>query len=297
MKNVAIVGLGKWGKNLLREFSRVSNVGICHSAGNVKNIAWLRKNFPKIKHTENFQDILNNDSIDAVVISTPIKTHFYMSYQAIRAGKHVFIEKPMAENSSDAKKLILLAKEKNVLLFVGHIFLYHPILERVKTISSGESIKYLKFSWMKLGSFQEDILLDLLSHFISIIIELLGTPKNLRIIDARRIALSYDIVTIDFRFNKGRKCIVDINRASIFKRRSITIVTTKNVFEWEDDVLYKFNKRKLSYNLILNPRKTSLEVECETFIDNLNKRTDYTNANKALKIIQLVEKCKKMIGK
>lgn len=297
MKNVAIVGLGRWGKNLLREFSRISNIEICHSTGNVENIEWLRKNFPKVKHTKNFHDVLNNNSIDAVVISTPIKTHFHLTYQALLAGKHVFIEKPMAENSSYAKKLILLAKEKKVLLFVGHVFLYHPVLEKVRAINSKESINYLKFSWTKLGSFKEDILLDLLSHFISIIIELLGTPQSLRIIDIERIVSSYDIVTMEFRFNKGRKCIVDINRASNFKKRSITIVTAKNVLEWEDDILYKFNKKTFSYDLILNPKKTPLTVECETFIDSLNKRINYMNADKALKIIQLVEKCKKMIEK
>ncbi len=298
MKNIAIVGLGKWGKNLLREFSGICNIVACHSIGNIENKEWLRKNFPKIKYIKNFQDILNDKSVDAVIIASPIKTHFPLSSRVIQAQKHLFIEKTISENSTDAKKLIAIAREKNLVLFVGHIFLYHPILEKIKTITKNEPIVYLRCSWMKTGSFQEDILLDLVSHFISIIIELLGSPRNIKIRDARKIvSSSYDTVTIEFEFNRGRKCVIDVNRVSSFRKRSITVVTTKNIFQWDDDNLYKFNKRKLSYDLILKPSKTPLEIECKTFLQNLNKRSDYSNANKALKIIQLVEKCKKLIEK
>lgn len=187
MKNLAVVGLGKWGKNLIREFSKVANVVICHSNGNKENMVWLRKNFPNIQHTKNFQDILNNKSINALVIASPIKTHFSLSYQAIQANKHLFIEKTISENSKNAKELIAIAKKKKRILFVGHIFLYHPVLKRIKKIIKNESIIYLKFNWMRLGSFQEDILLDLVSHFISIILELLETPRSIKIIDIRRI--------------------------------------------------------------------------------------------------------------
>jgi len=295
MKNLAIIGIGKWGKNLVREFSKVSNVVICHSSGDKDNVVWLQKNFPSIKHTRNFQDVLDDKSINAIVIASPINTHFFLSYQTIQANKHLFVEKTIAVNSSDAKKLIAMTKKKKLVLFIGHIFLYHPVLSKIKQITKNESIVYLKFSWTKLGSFQEDILLDLVSHFISIIIELIGIPKSIKIINIRKIVSSYDIITIEFGFGKNCKCIVDINRVSNFKKRSIIVVTTKNIFEWEDDVLYKFNKRKLSYELMSIPNKTPLEIECETFIRNLNRKPYYSNADKALKIIQLTEKCREMI--
>jgi len=294
MKNLAIIGIGKWGKNLVREFSKVSNVVICHSNGDKDNLVWLQKNFPNIKHTRNFQDVLDDKSINAIVIVSPIKTHFSLAYQTIQANKHIFIEKTISENSSDAKKLIVMTKRKKLVLFIGHIFLYHPVLEKIKQITKNEPIVYLKFSWTKLGSFQEDILLDLVSHFISIIIELIGMPKSVKIINIRKIVSSYDIITIEFGFGKNCKCIVDINRVSNFKKRSILVVTTKNIFEWEDDALYKFNKRKLSYEPMSIPKKTPLEIECEMFIQNLSKPY-YSNADKALKIIQLIEKCREMI--
>ena len=226
MKNIAVVGLGKWGKNLLREFSGICNIVICHSIGNRKNLEWLRENFPNIKYTINFQDVLNDESIDAVVVASPIKTHFSLSSQIMHAQKHLFIEKTISENSLDATKLISLAKERSLVLFVGHIFLYHPILNKIKAITKSEPIIHLRCSWMKTGSFQEDIVLDLVSHFISIIIELLGCPKNVKIIDCRKIVSSYDIITIEFRFDNEVRCIVDVNRVSNFKKRSITIAVS-----------------------------------------------------------------------
>lgn len=294
MKNLAIIGIGEWGRNLIREFSKKSNIVICHSTGNKENIRWLRKNFPNIQHTKNFQDILNNNSINAIIIASPIKTHFSLSHQAIQAQKHLFIEKTISENLDDAKKLVRFAKQEKVILFAGHIFIYHPILEKIKKIIKNEPIVYLKLTWMKLGSFQEDILLDLVSHFISIIVELLGTPKDVKIIDATKITSSTDIITIEFKF-KSCKCMIDINRISNFKKRSITIVTTKNTFQWEDEKLYKFNKKNFLYKQIPIENITPLEIECKAFIKNLQNRHDYSNINKALKIIQLTEKCIEMI--
>ena len=120
MKNLAIVGIGKWGKNLINEFSKNSNIIMCQSTGNKKNIAWVNKNFPNIQHTKNFEDILNNKLIDAVVIASPIKTHFFLSTQVILAQKHLFVEKPMSMNFNDTKKLVNLAKNQNVVLFVQY---------------------------------------------------------------------------------------------------------------------------------------------------------------------------------
>lgn len=295
VKNLAIIGIGKWGKNLIREFSKNSTIIMCCSTGNKKNIRWLKRNFPNIQHTKNFQDILDNKSVNVVVIATPIKTHFSLSYQAIKSKKHLFIEKTISENLDDAKKLVRLAKEERIVLFAGYIFLYHPILEKIKKIIKNEPILFLKLTWMKLGSFQENILLDLLSHFISIMIELLGMPKSMKIINTRKIITSNDIITIEFKFNKYCKCLVDINRISNFKKQSITILTSKNIFQWEDNTLFKFDKRKLFYKQMLIPKISPLESECKAFINNLDNKYDFSNIDKALKIIQLTEKCVKMI--
>ena len=292
MKKLAIVGLGKWGKNLVREFTKISNVIICSSNGKKENIKWLTKEYPNIKYTKNIQELLQNKSIDAIIIATPIKTHFSLSYLVLKSNKHVFIEKTISENSKTGEKLITFAKEKKLNIFVGHIFLHHPILKKLKEIHKRESITYLKMNWMRLDSFNEDILLELVSHFLSITIELLGTPKSIKVLNWEKKISACDIITIELIFTANKKCILDINRLSNFKKRFITIITKQNTFQWEDDTLYKFNKKKQLFELILKSKQTPLEIECETFIKNLNKKPNYSNSEKALKIIQVVEKCR-----
>ena len=132
MKKIAIIGLGKWGRNLLREFSKISCVTKCHTRGNQKNISWLRKNYPKVVHTTSIRDILTDKNIDAVVISTPINSHFKIARNALEAGKHVFVEKPMTNTIVEAKQLLKIAKSKNLNLFVGHIFLHNEIFKKIK---------------------------------------------------------------------------------------------------------------------------------------------------------------------
>lgn len=293
MKKLAIVGLGIWGKNLVREFSKISNVVVCTSNGKKENIQWLKKNYPNIHYSKNFHELLQNESIDAVVIVSPIKTHYRLSQNVLNVNKHIFIEKTISEDSKNARKLIALAKNRNLMIFVGHIFLYHPILKKLKQIHNRESITYLKLNWMKSGSFNEDILLDLVSHFLSIIIELLGSPKTVKLLNSKKITSLCDIVSFELGFTANKKCIIDINRVSNFKKRSITIVTKKNIFEWDDDNLYKFNKRKQLFELMLKPKQTPLEIECKTFIKNINNKPNYSNSEKALKIIQLVERCRR----
>ena len=244
MKNLAIVGLGIQGKHLLSEFSKISNVVGCTSTGKKENIWWLKKNYPNVSYSKNINELLKNESIDAIIIASPIKTHFDLSKQALKANKNIFVEKTIAENSIDAKKIISLAKQKKKTIFAGHIFLYHPVLNKLKQIHKNDSITYMKFSWMRTGSFNEDILLDLVSHFCSIMIELLGLPKKIKLLNFKKIVSSCDIISFQFDFINGKRCVIDINRISNFKKRSILIITKKNIFEWDDDSLYKFDKRK-----------------------------------------------------
>ena len=129
--NLGVIGIGYWGKNLIRDFSKYANIQKCTSSGNLENIKWVKKNFPSINYVSDEKDIFNDDKINAVVISTPIKTHYSIIKKALLAKKHVFVEKPLCTSSSDANKLITIAKKNNLLLFVGHVFLYNDIFKKI----------------------------------------------------------------------------------------------------------------------------------------------------------------------
>ncbi len=289
MTRIGIIGIGKWGKNLVREFSKISNIPICVSKGNSQNIKWLKENYPTIKHSKKYSKILQDKSIDAVIISTPIKTHFKFAYEALLSGKHVFIEKTISEKTSDGKKLLKLAKDKNLVIFVGYEFLYHPIFQKIKNIKNTEKILRLKCEWSKLGSFDENIFNDLISHFLTISIELFGMPKKMNIFEQTSVLTKCDIATLELEFKNKIKVSIYVNRVANLKRRAITIITKKNLYIWENDELVKFRDGK--YSKIKTKNITSLENESKQFLNEIKKsKHNYKNAETAIDALKLIKK-------
>jgi len=294
MKKIAIIGLGKWGKNLLREFSKVSCVTKCHTKGNQKNISWLRKNYPKVIHTTNIRDILTDKNIDAVAISTPINSHFKIAKNSLKSGKHVFVEKPMASKVIEAKQLIKIAKSKNLNLFVGHIFLYNEIFKKIKKIDKQESITYAHFTWKKFGTFDEDIFKNLLSHDISLILELFGSPNRIRLKNNIGFITSSDRISLELNFTRNRKCDVSIDRISPHKEKSVEFLTKKNLFIWNDDKLLRLDKRTGSFKKIYQSKNTPLHLECKEFITNISsKKVSYDSSFLALNVTRILSKLSK----
>jgi len=288
---VAIVGIGRWGKNLLREFNKLCDVPVCCSKGNKQNLEWLKKNYPSI-NAFHYDDVLMDKTIDAVVIATPIDSHFELAYKALSAGKHVFVEKPMAKNIDDAKKLIRAAKKQNLILFVGHVFLYHPVFKKIKEITRKEPVKYARFVWNKFGTFDEDIIWNIISHEVSIAIKLFGIPKNISILDEKGFFTKRDIVSVSLGF-KANRCLINVNRVSNSKNKSITFVTRNNLFLWENDALYRLDKRMNSFSLIYQSNAQPLAVECREFIENIRKRKrPYTDGNFGLDVVKVLARLK-----
>ena len=294
MKKIAIIGLGKWGKNLLREFSNVSCVTKCHTRGNQKNIIWLRRNYPKVVHTTSIRDILTDKNIDAVAISTPINSHFKIAKNALESGKHVFVEKPMASNVIEAKQLIKIAKSKNLNLFVGHVFLHNEIFKKIKKIDRQESITYAHFAWKKFGTFDEDIFKNLLSHDISLILALFGSPNRIRLTNNVGFITTSDRISLELNFTRNRKCEVSIDRISPHKEKSVTFLTKKNLFVWNDDELLRFDKRSQSFKKIYQSKNTPLHLECKKFIANISsKKVSYDSSFLALNVTRILSKLSK----
>jgi predicted dehydrogenase len=288
MITLGIVGIGKWGQILLKEFSKNSNIINCVSKGNSKNKKWLKKEYPKIKFSKKYDTILENTDIQGVIIATPIKTHFKLAYQALTAGKHVFVEKTISEKSIEGKKLLKLARKNNLEIFVGYEFLYHSIFQKLKNIDKNEKILELKCEWYKFGLFNENIFYDLVSHFISISIDLFGLPNEIKIIEKISITTKCDITRLELKYKNNKKVSIYINRVANSKRRIINIITEKNLYIWENEDLFKFKK---SNNKKINLKYTSpIENESKQFLKEINKsKHDYTNAINAIDALKLIE--------
>ncbi len=202
MKNLAIVGIGYWGKKLVSEFSKIANIKFCYSQGNTSNINWIHRNYPKVNCCKNFQDILDDSTIDGVVIASPIDTHFEYALKSLKSKKHVFIEKPISTTKKKGQILLTIARKNNLEIFVGHIFLYHPVLSKLKKLMKKEKIDSIYLGWHRFGPFKEKISLDLLSHYIIILQEFFNQPKKLIIKSKIGCVTNCDILSLHVKFPK-----------------------------------------------------------------------------------------------
>ena len=172
--NIAIIGYGYWGPNLLRNFSLVKNCKV-HTLCDlrVERLQSTLNAYPGLQLSDNIDEVLNNKGIDAIVIATPVFTHYSIAKKALLAGKHVLIEKPMTSSVKEAEELIEISLKQNLVLMVDHTFLYTGAVQKMKSlIDSGEigTLKYLDSTRINLGLFQSDVnvLWDLAPHDISI---------------------------------------------------------------------------------------------------------------------------------
>ena len=172
---IGIIGYGYWGPNLVRNFA-AQDKGIVHTVSDFRKerLALVTKNYPSVATTTNADDIINSKEIDAVVIATPVFTHFALAKKALENGKHVLLEKPMTASVKEAEELIELAAQKGKTLMVDHTFLYTGAVQKMKNLIDDGSIgkvKYFDSTRINLGLFQPDVnvLWDLAPHDISIL--------------------------------------------------------------------------------------------------------------------------------
>jgi predicted dehydrogenase len=180
MLKIGIVGFGYWGTNLVRNFTVQEDAvvyGIAEQRTERHPI--IRKNYEKIKIFTSDDDLIKDNNIDALVIATPVFTHYALAKKALLAGKHVMVEKPMTASVAEALELISLANEKKLILMVDHTFLYTGAVQKMKELIETNAIgtpHYFDSIRVNLGLFQPDInvLWDLAPHDISILTYLIN---------------------------------------------------------------------------------------------------------------------------
>ena len=173
--NVGVIGYGYWGPNIVRNFFSAANCTVKAVAdGRPERLAVLAKVFPSINGVKTAEEIINDKEIDAVVVATPVFTHFSLAKKALENGKHVLIEKPMTSTVAEAEELIALASQKGLTLMADHTFLYTGAVQKMKELIDSGMVgtpRYFDSSRINLGLFQPDVnvLWDLAPHDISIL--------------------------------------------------------------------------------------------------------------------------------
>ena len=182
MQITGIIGSGYWGKNLVRTFNAIKSAKLKYVADTSEEVLErISLNYPNIRTTRQYKTILDDDEVTAVVIASPAVLHYEIARDALVAGKHVFVEKPIALKVEQARELVTIADENSLKLMVGHLLLYHPcVTEMKKQIESGEigDLFYLYCQRLNLGKVRQDenALLSFAPHDISIALYLMDAP-------------------------------------------------------------------------------------------------------------------------
>lgn len=179
MINVAIIGYGYWGPNLVRNFNGIEGCKVKWVSDlREERLIAINRTYPNILTTNNVDDIFNDDELHAVIIATPVHTHYPLAKKAFEHNKHVLLEKPMTQSVEEAEGLIALSKEKGLVLMVDHTFLYTGAVRKIKNLIGKNElgdIEYFDSTRINLGLFQQDVnvLWDLAPHDISILFHLI----------------------------------------------------------------------------------------------------------------------------
>jgi len=272
MVKLGIIGCGYWGINLVRNFYATEDCIISATADTSEERRnHIKENFDDINVLSDYRSILADNSVDAVVVATPPGSHYSLSREALDAGKHVFVEKPLAMNSGHACELVELAEKKNKILMVGHTVLYNDAIKDVKSIiDSGDigDIYYIYSSRLNLGIVRPDVnvMWSLAPHDISIILYLLN-KKPLKVAAK---GLSYiqnhieDVVYLNVTFENNINAQIHLSWLDPHKKRDITIVGSKKMLEYDD---LSEERIKIFDKGIDRHNKSGRMAEYETFME------------------------------
>lgn len=317
MVDIAVIGAGAWGKNHIRVFSGLPRVRlkyICDS--DPAKLAPVEKIYPQSIPVGNIQPILRDPEVKGVVIASSAVSHYLLAKELLKEGKDVLVEKPMALASRDAAELLDLSEEKRRVLMVGHLLLYHPVVDRLKEmITSGEigKIYYLYTQRVNLGVIRQDenALLSFAPHDLSVILYLLEEEPV--VVSAH--GESYirkgieDVVFVSLRFADGKMANIHLSWLDPHKLRRVTIVGSRKMVVFDDMEaseklkIYDKGVGSLAYNTygeylslrfgdITIPNISMLEplrAEAEHFIECIETRKEpKTGGRDGLKVVRIL---------
>jgi predicted dehydrogenase len=319
VQTVGIIGTGYWGKNLVRTFAGLESVHLKYiSDSSPEILTSVAKNYPQITATKNYRIILEDNSVDAVVIAAPAAKHYQLAKEALNRGKHVFVEKPMTLEVPHSQELVDLAERNGLKLMVGHLLLYHPCIAAIREYIQQDEIGnvfYIYSQRLNLGKVRSDenALLSFAPHDISVILHLL---------DARPVSVtaggrSYlqpgieDVVFLNIFFESQVMAHVHVSWLDPHKVRRITVVGSKKMIVFDDmepqEKVKIYNKgvdRSSdygSYGEYLSLRNGDIHIpdiqmveplrlECEHFIDCIEQDiTPVSDGRNGLLVTQVLD--------
>jgi predicted dehydrogenase len=323
---VGIAGFGYWGPNLVRNFRAITE---CHLKAvcdlSEKRLKHMHSLYPEVTGETDYNALVNDPEIDAIVIATSARLHFPMAKSALSAGKHVLIEKPMACSTAECEELISLAKQQGKVVMVGHTFLYSAAVRKIKEIVDNRDLgdlRYIAARRLNLGLFQKDINVawDLAPHDISIILHIMQElPQSVNCRGGASITSGIeDMTSMSLQFTKERSAIIHSSWHDPRKVREMTIVGSKRMIVYDDIApLEKIKvydvrvERPPHYNTFAEfqyayhygdtyspyiKHDEPLRAECQHFIECINDNlVPLTSGSTGLEVVRILEASSKSL--
>jgi predicted dehydrogenase len=319
---IAVVGLGYWGPNLARNFDQLAELAwICDTSG--ERLAAFASRYPQAKRAESFEEVLADESLDAVVIATPVPTHFDLARSALAADKHVLVEKPPAMRGEEMDELVRMSEERDLACMPGHLLLYHPgVLKLKELIDAGAlgEVLCVYGNRQNLGVVrtQENALWSLGVHDLSVILYLLGEEPE----DAIALGRDFltpgveDVVFCYLRFPSGKIAHMHLSWLDPHKLRKITVVGREKMVVFDDMELERkvtvyekgpwqraesygeWQTRSGDIHIPKIPTDEPLRLECEHFLQLVRGEGDRRKvAQDGAMVLRALERLTESLGK
>ncbi|MFC1824782.1 Gfo/Idh/MocA family oxidoreductase [Thermodesulfobacteriota bacterium] len=306
---VAIVGTGYWGKNLVRNFQELGHLAmICDSNEIIKS--GFEEKYPDTRYSINYSEVLDNDEVDAAVIATPAATHYQMAKEALNAGKHVFVEKPLSLNLKEGEELVSLAEKNSLVLMVGHILQYHNAVIKLKElIDEGVlgKIQYIYSNRLSIGKIraEENILWSFAPHDISVILMLLNeTPESVFATGGNYLQEGIpDVTMTTMNFPSGVNAHIFVSWLHPYKEQKLVVVGNEKMAVFDDVSENKLQlypheikwvdripvASKAEAEIVPIEVVEPLKAECQHFLDCIQgNRRPRTDGNEGLRVLRIL---------
>lgn len=316
--NIAVVGCGYWGKNLVRNFAELGALHtICDTDS--QKLEQFASHYPGVNSEIEYACVLQNDEIKGIVIASPAALHYSMAKEALLAGKDVFVEKPLALRVEEGRELVELAAEKDKTLMVGHLLEYHPAVVKLKElVDKGElgKIQYIYSNRLNLGKFrtEENILWSFAPHDISVILLLLGGEMPQEVSAHGGYYLHQDIADVTLTtlaFGEGVRAHIFVSWLHPYKEQKLVVVGDKKMALFDDAapqdklLLYSHQIEWVERKPVPHPREAEvvkvplqepLKIECQDFLHCIQTRQKpKVDGHKGLQVLEILSLCQKSL--
>ncbi len=313
---VAVIGVGYWGKNLVRNFYELGALAALCDADRSVEQTYLRS-YENVRFCSEFRDVLSDSSIDAVALATPAVSHYEMAKAALEAGKDVLVEKPLAIDVKHGEDLVKLAEAKHRILMVGHILRYHPaILKLQKLIQDGAlgKINYLYSNRLNIGKIrtEENILWSFAPHDISVMLSLLNEMPT-RVTCQGNAYLNRgipDVTLSHFEFPSGVQAHIFVSWLHPIKEQRLVIVGSEKMAVFDDTAEHKLilyphkvewknripTAVKANGEIVNLEEQEPLRAECQHFLDCVESRTPpVSDGSEGLRVLRVLDACQRAL--